>query len=154
MRFVFHVMLGVSVAITTAGIALGLEVRDELVSSHLAAHTSPTHRVSAERLDVEQALPPPLPVSPRYGAEVGTSAILSWRLTEATDGARVELCPTSDFDEARTRHIDVTGEELRLPPTWPTGVWYWRLRGRQDGAIGDRATPTWMLFVNDGSTPS
>jgi hypothetical protein len=154
MRFVFHIMLGVSVAITTAGIALGLEARDEAASLPVPAHTSPTHRVSAERLDVEETLPPPLPVSPRYGTEVAPGASLSWRLTEGTEGARVELCPTSDFDETRTRHIDVTGEELRLPPTWPTGVWYWRLRGRQDGAIGDRATPTWMLFVGDGSPPS
>ena len=107
MRFVFHVMLGVSIAITTAGIALGLEARDEAASLGVPAHTSPTHRVYAEHLDIEETLPPPLPVSPRYGSEVGPTASLSWRLTEGTDGARVELCPTSDFDESRTRHIDV-----------------------------------------------
>ena len=70
-----------------------------------------------------------------------------WHLEEGTDGARVELCRTPDFDATTTRHIDVHGDRLDLPAGWPEGAWYWRLRGREDGMTGTRVAPTWMLFV-------
>lgn len=155
MRFVFHAMLGVSVAVTLTGITLGAEARyggDESLAG--PSNTTAAGRVHRGRLAIEQAIAPPLPVAPRYGAEVTGTPTLGWRLAEGTDGARVELCPTSDFDESTTKRIDVTGEELRLPASWPAGVWYWRLRGREDAAVGDRATPTWMLFVVDASSAS
>jgi hypothetical protein len=153
MRFVFHAMLGVSVAITLAGIALGEEARRARSEPPGPTHTAALHRTPHEHVSVEQTIVPPMPVAPRYGAEVGSTATMHWRLPEGTDGARVELCPTSDFADETTRRLDVPGEQLRLPPQWPAGVWYWRLRGRENGAIGDRATPTWMVFVT-GTSPS
>jgi hypothetical protein len=88
-----------------------------------------------------------LAVSPRYASEVAGAPRLAWRLAEGVDGARVELCPTNDFDEATVRRVDVVGDEITLPATWPAGVWYWRLRGRAGADFGDRATPTWMFYA-------
>ncbi|HEY6459916.1 MAG TPA: hypothetical protein VIY73_07180 [Polyangiaceae bacterium] len=156
MRFVFHAMLGVSLVVASAGIVLGAQAR----RGHEDAATGPSHTAALrhaphEHAALEQTIAPPLPVSPRFGAEVGAGPTLSWRLPAGTDGARVELCPTSDFADETTRRVDVPGEELRLPAQWPAGVWYWRLRGREQGAVGDRATPTWMVYVTpDGSSAS
>ncbi|HEY1697818.1 MAG TPA: hypothetical protein VGG39_36910 [Polyangiaceae bacterium] len=148
MRFVFHAMLGVSLVVASAGIVLGAQARSGCDAAATGpSHTAALRRGPREHVAIEQTIAPPLPVSPRYGAEVGSGPTLSWRLPAGTDGARVELCPTSDFSDATTRHLDVPGEELRLPAEWPAGVWYWRLRGREQGAVGDRATPTWMVYV-------
>lgn len=151
MRFVFHAMLGIAVAVATTGITLGAMARQGGAEPSAPTQTAPQHRGFHARASLEQTIVPPVPVAPRYGAEVGAPATIEWRLPDGTDGARVDLCPTSDFAEATTRHIDVAGEDLRLPAQWPSGVWYWRLRGREKGAIGDRATPTWMLFVANGA---
>jgi hypothetical protein len=154
MRFVFQGMLGISMGITAAGMTLGLQARDAADPSlSSSSHTSATRHSTHGRMDLLEAIAPPLPIAPRFGSEVAAAPRLAWRLTDGTDGARVELCPSSDFDE-RTRLIDVTGSELRLPPSWPPGVWYWRLRGKHGADTGDRATPTWMLYVMDGSSSS
>jgi hypothetical protein len=110
-------------------------------------HTSPLHRQPSSRIPVEQAVAPPLPISPHYGEEISGQPTLAWRLMEGTSGARVELCPTMDFDGETTRHIDVVGDKVMLPASWPAGVWFWRLRGRTGRVVGDRTTPTWMLYV-------
>jgi hypothetical protein len=147
-RFLFQAMLGVSIAITATGIAFGVKARpmgqDEVVG---ASHTAASHRLAPGRTTVEQSVAPPLPVAPRFGAEGGWRPALSWHLEQGTDGARVELSPTSDFDEVTLRRIDVRGDRVVLPASWPSGVWYWRLRGREGAIVGDRATPTWMLYV-------
>jgi hypothetical protein len=149
-RFAFHAMLAVSIATAVTGIALGAEARrgpaDGLDGS---AHTAAARRSERARVAAEQSVAPPLPVAPRFGAEIAGRPLLAWRLEEGTDGARVELSPTSDFDEATLRRLDVRGEQVTLPPQWPAGVWYWRLRGREGAIVGDRATPTWMLYVTD-----
>jgi hypothetical protein len=154
-RFVFHAMLGVSIAVALTGIALGAEARrgpeDSLDGS---SHTAAAHRGSHARIPVEQSVAPPFPTAPRFGQEVAGRPVLTWRLEDGTDGARVELSPTSDFDDATLRRIDVRGEQVVLPAPWPSGVWYWRLRGRDGGTVGDRATPTWMLYVTDGASAS
>ena len=46
------------------------------------------------------------------------------------------------------------GEQVALPAPWPSGVWYWRLRGRDGAIVGDRSTPTWMVYVTDGAGAS
>ncbi|HEY3817925.1 MAG TPA: hypothetical protein VGL81_12175 [Polyangiaceae bacterium] len=154
-RFPFHLMLGLSIAVAVTGIALGAEARrgpeDGLDGS---SHTAAVHRGERARVAVEQSVAPPLPIAPRFGAEVPGRPVLAWRLEEGTDGARVELSPTSDFDESGIRRIDVRGQQVTLPPTWPAGVWYWRLRGRDGAIVGDRATPTWMLFVTESAGAS
>jgi len=154
-RFAFHAMLGVSIAVALTGITLGAEARrgpeDGLDGS---SHSAAAHRAERARISAEQSVAPPLPIAPRFGAELAGRPVLAWRLEEGTDGARVELSPTSDFDEATLRRIDVHGEEVALPAPWPSGVWYWRLRGRDGGLVGDRATPTWMLYVSSGAGAS
>jgi hypothetical protein len=154
-RFVFHAMLGVSIAIAVTGIALGAEARrgpdDGLDGS---SHTAAAHRGAHARISVEQSVAPPLPIAPRFGAQIAGRPVLTWRLEEGTDGARVELSPTSDFDDATLRRLDVYGEQVALPASLPSGIWYWRLRGRDGVVVGDRATPTWMLYVTDGASAS
>jgi hypothetical protein len=156
MRFLFHAMLGTSVAVAAMGIVLGFTGGGTTADEGLEGSASVValHRAPRERLPVEQTIAPPVPVSPRYAAEVGSAPVLAWRLEEGTDGARVELCPTNDFDAATTRRFDVVGEAVQLPAPWPHGVWYWRLRGRHRAYVGDRATPTWMLYVGGGATAS
>jgi hypothetical protein len=156
MRFLFHAMLGISVAVVATGVVMGAGVRLGTLDDDPGGSASalPLHRAARERLPVEQTIAPPVPVSPRYAAEVTGAPVLAWRLEEGTDGARVELCPTNDFDVATTRRIDVVGEKVQLPAPWPHGVWYWHLRGRHRAYVGDRATPTWMLYVGDGASAS
>ena len=151
-RLVFHAMLGASVAIAVSGIALGVQARPDGLDG--SSHTAAAHRWTRNRGTVEASVAPPMPVAPRFGAEVAGTPVLAWRLEEGTDGARVELSPRSDFDEQTVRRIDVRGEKLALPASWPPGVWYWRLRGREGETVGDRTTPTWMLFVTPGTSPS
>jgi hypothetical protein len=148
MRVVFPALLAVSVAIAITGITLGVRARsgvdDVLEGSALAAAKG---RGLRDHVPIERTIAPPVPVSPRFAAEVPAGATLSWHLDEGTDGARVELCPTDDFDPQRTVNLDVKGDHAQLPADWPSGVWYWRLRGRHRAYLGDRATPTWMLYV-------
>jgi len=156
MRFgPFHSLLALSIAVAVTGVALGLEARAGSADDDLAGPRAVAlHHAPLTRMPVERAIAPPLPVAPRFGADVAGAPSLSWRLAEGTDGARVELCPTNDFADATTRHLDVEGEHVGLPVPWPAGVWYWRLRGRAGGVLGDRATPTWMVYVSESSSAS
>jgi hypothetical protein len=170
MRFVFNAMLAVALAVVVAGLALGMQARRRLsddASAGAARGAELRHggrewvpqarreRTQTETwVSVESTIAPPMPLSPRYAAEVSGPPRLAWRLAEGTDGARVELCPTNDFDETAVRRVDAGGEQVTLPSPWPSGVWYWRLRGRTRADVGDRATPTWMLYVRGATTAS
>jgi hypothetical protein len=151
MRIVFHAMLALSVAVALTGVALGaqsrLAPREEGPS--VWSHTAALRRAPRDRVAFEETIAPPVPVSPRYATPVTGAPLLAWRLAEGTDGARVELCPSNDFDVEKTVRLDVRGDHVQLPAPWPTGVWYWRLRGRTRAYVGDRATPTWMLYVGE-----
>jgi hypothetical protein len=154
-RFLFHAMLAVAIAIAVTGVALGAQGRfGERDAVGAFSHTAAASRASHPHARMEQMVAPPFPIAPRLGAAVAGSPVLSWRLEQGTDGARVELCPTSDFDPATSRRVDVEGEHVALPAPWPPGVWYWRLRGRDGATLGDRATPTWMLYVTEPAGPS
>lgn len=146
MRFVFHVMLVSAVAIVLVGLGCGSAEWSSYEAARLPSHAT-LHRGAHSRLPIEATIAPPIAIVPRYGEAVTPGTTLVWRLTEGTDGARVELSPTPDFDPARTRRIDVDGDRMRLPAGLAPGAWYWRLRGESDGAVGERATPTWMLVV-------
>jgi hypothetical protein len=153
MRLVFNVMLAVSVAVALTGITLGAQARfagerpREPEQESGTQHTAALRRAPRERVAFEQTIAPPVPVSPRFATAVWGPPALAWRLEEGTDGARVELCPSSDFDDAKTVRLDVSGDHVQLPAPWPSGVWYWRLRGRTRAYVGQRTTPTWMLYV-------
>jgi len=146
MRFLFHAMLVAAVAIVFVGLGCGSAEWASYEAARPQAHAT-LHRGSHARLPLEATIAPPIAIVPRYGEVVTSGTTLVWRLTEGTDGARVELSPTADFDPARTRVIDVDGDRMRLPAGLQAGAWYWRLRGEDDGAVGQRATPTWMLVV-------
>jgi hypothetical protein len=146
MRFVFHAMLLAAVTIVLVGLGCGSAEWSTWEAGRLPAHAT-LHRSAHARLPLEATIAPPIAIVPRYGDAVAPGTTLVWRLTEGTDGARVELSPTSDFDAARTRVIDVDGDRMRLPAGLRAGAWYWRLRGESDGAVGERATPTWMLVI-------
>jgi hypothetical protein len=153
MRFLFHAMLALSLTAVAAGVALGAQARlaDRDDADESAPPVKPSlKRAPTERVPVEETIAPPVPVSPRFAAEVSASPVLAWRLEEGTDGARVELCPTNDFDPDTTRRIDVAGDHVQLASALPPGIWYWHLRGRRRAYLGDRATPTWMLYVRGG----
>jgi hypothetical protein len=154
MRVVFHAMLCIAVTIVVAGIVLGIGARRRGDEDAASAYVVALRRAPPERVSVEATIAPPVPLSPRYGAEASAAPVLTWSLEEGTDGARIELCPTNDFDEATTRRLDMAGERVQLPAPWPHGIWYWRLRGRHRAYVGDRATPTWMLYVADGAAAS
>jgi hypothetical protein len=153
MRFLFHAMLVVAVVIVFVGLGRGFAEWGRYDAARLPAHAT-LHRGAHTRLPLEATIAPPIAVVPRYGAAVTPGATLVWRLTEGTDGARVELSPTPDFDPARMRVIDVDGDRMRLPAGLPAGPWYWRLRGEADGAVGERATPTSLLFVAQAQAES
>jgi hypothetical protein len=89
---------------------------------------------------VERMIAPPTPLGPRDGTVSDDRGVerLVWTLDDRTDGARVELSPTCDFAESTTVHIDVGGEEVRVPLI--QGTWCWRLRGRLRGAVGERTS--------------
>jgi hypothetical protein len=146
MRFLFHAMLVAAVAIVFVGLTCGSAEWASYDAARLPAHST-LHRGAHARLPLEATIAPPIAIVPRYGEAVTPGTTLVWRLTEGTDGARVELSPTADFDPVRTRVIDVDGDRMRLPAGLAAGAWYWRLRGEADGNVGDRATPTWMLVV-------
>jgi len=153
MRFLFHGILGLSMGAVAAGVLVGAQDRLARIESDESTSGSPSarlHHALAERTSVEATIAPPVPVSPRFAQEVSATPALTWRLEDGTDGARIELCPTNDFDPDTTRRIDVSGDHVQLAAALPPGVWYWHLRGRRRAYLGDRTTPTWMLYVRGG----
>lgn len=139
-------MLGFAVGIVVTGVAYGAVAHHRETSGGAEGHARPYAEVQ-QRLSLEAAIDPPTPLLPRYGDAVDPGFNLVWQLGQGSDGARIELSRTPAFDEGATHHFEVDGERLRLPAGWPAGAWYWRLRGRSDGVLGDRAAPTWLLVV-------
>jgi hypothetical protein len=133
--------------LATAGIAAGDRSRSPVFeAATIDGYSAASHRSTTPRAAAESALAPPRAATPSPGAVLHEGPMLSWRFDgEPLDGARVELSPTPDFDEASTVRYDVRGEELGVP-TVP-GVWYWRLRGRSRGVVGSRPGPTRFFTV-------
>jgi len=146
MRFLFHAMLGFALGIVGTGVAYGAVTHERATSEGAAGHPR-SHSSVDQGVSVQAALDPPAPLLPRYGEQIAAGSSLVWKLGEGSDGARIELSRTPAFDESATHAFEVDGERLRLPGQWPAGAWYWRVRGRSDGVIGDRASPTWMLVI-------
>lgn len=97
-------------------------------------------RTAVQRVPVERTIPAPAPVEPAEDATVDREATLSWKLADPLDGARVELSPTPAFEDAETVRFDASGERLVVPAV--PGSWYWRLRGRWSGDVGEAVSPT------------
>jgi hypothetical protein len=155
-RFAFHAMLALSIGIVATGLTCGTVARDRAMRD--GARWLATHRRDdGPRVPVERTIAPPFPAWPRYGDPVPPDPTLVWHLADATDGAQVELSPTPTFDPGTTLHIEADGETLKLLRPLSEGIWYWRLRGRERGVVGDKTTPTWMVDVvsraTDGASP-
>ncbi len=146
MRFLFHGMLGFAVGIVATGVAYGAVSHGRAMNEGAGGHPC-LHSQVDQTVSVEASLEPPAPLLPRYGDQVAPGSSLVWKLGEGSEGARIELSRTPAFDESTTHAFEVDGERLRLPLQWPAGAWYWRVRGRSDGVLGDRTSPTWMLVI-------
>ena len=143
--------LGMAV-LATAGVAAGAHTRSPVFeAASIESYSAATHRSGSSRVAAENAIAPPAAATPSPGAVLHEGPLLSWRLAGALDGARVELSPSPDFEDATTVRYDVRGAELGVPAV--PGVWYWRLRGRSDGTIGARPGPA-QSFSVVGRRPS
>ncbi len=144
-------LLGLAV-VGTAGVAAGARARSpSFDAASIESYSAATLRRRSPHLPAEAAIPAPSAATPGPGAALTEGPLLSWRSPPALDGARVELSPTADFDDTTTVRYDVRGEELGLPAV--PGTWYWRLRGRAEGAIGDQPGPTWSFTVSPSPAP-
>lgn len=97
-------------------------------------------RTAVQRIPVERTIPAPAPAGPEEDATLDHDPTLSWKLAAPLDGARVELSPTPAFDEVETVRFDASGEQLVVPAV--PGSWYWRLRGRSSGDVGEAVSRT------------
>ncbi len=77
-----------------------------------------------------------------------------WAPAEGSIGAIVELSRTRDF-KGQVRKYVGTGSELDVPEDLEPGFWFWRLRGRSDGAEGaiDDKAIVWEVLVRGPSAP-
>ena len=96
--------------------------------------------------------------APRPVAPLSTSTVTSrrptlrWALASATDGAHVDICA----DRACTTILaggDVTGSSFLPSADLPTGVAYWRLRGRSGSTAGTETSPMWQFTVGARTAP-
>lgn len=75
-----------------------------------------------------------------------------WKLPSGEDGAHIDVCR----DRACTTVVlsqDVAGEQLAVTQDLPSGVVFWKLRGRVKGNAGNDPSPIWELFVPTRSAP-
>ena len=140
-------MLLLTTTIVATAVAVGARAwaRASSMEEGATADKTALHHDETARFPVERTIAPPAPLSPRYGDSATGVTTLSWQPDDRTDGARVELSPTPDFDDATTVRIDAAGDHADVPTS--PGVWYWRLRGRLESAVGDRTSHTWMFYV-------
>jgi hypothetical protein len=138
-------LIGVAV-LATAGVAAGARSRSPAFeAATIESYSAATLRRRSPHPAFESAIPAPAAAAPGPGAVLNEGPILSWRSPPMLDGVRVELSPSADFDDAAVVRYDVRGEELGLPAV--PGTWYWRLRGRSAGAVGDTPGPTRSFTV-------
>jgi hypothetical protein len=129
--------------LVTAGVAWPRSVEPVDAASEIPA--TATQRASGARIPVERTIAAPVTTEPADGETLTGTPVLSWRLAEASDGARVELSPTADFADETTLRFDAEGDRLSVPAV--PGVWHWRLRGRRAGAVGETASAASEFFV-------
>ncbi len=95
---------------------------------------------------------------PRAIAPLSTSSTTSqrptlrWSLASGADGARVQICHDRACATVE-QTLDATGTSTAPPTALAAGVHYWRLYGRNAGAVGAIASPTWEFTVGHRSAP-
>ncbi|MGH7296459.1 MAG: FG-GAP-like repeat-containing protein, partial [Polyangiaceae bacterium] len=96
--------------------------------------------------------------APRPVAPVSVSFLTSrrptfrWRLPEAADGARVELCADRAC-RSLVGTFDAAGDHGAPHGDLPSGVVFWRVRGLRAGTAGDAASAVWQAVVPRQSAP-
>ena len=77
-----------------------------------------------------------------------------WALAQGSMGAVVELSRTRDFKGEVRKYIG-TGSELDVPDDLEPGIWFWRLRGRNEGVEGpiEDDAIVWEVLVRGPSAP-
>lgn len=133
------------VAITGVGRALCLGL---LAAAAGCVPDSYEGLTGGERPLVEDAaLRAPRPLSPVSVSMVATSRPrFRWELAQTT-GAVVEMCRTRACEGESPKRFFGQGQELVVDQDLEPGMWFWRLRGANDGAIGTDTSPTWQVLV-------
>jgi hypothetical protein len=72
--------------------------------------------------------------------------ILRWALADGTDGAEVEICHERTFLNGVTSFL-AKGTNVAPATALAKGLYYWRLRGIANGAVGALTSPIWEFFV-------
>jgi hypothetical protein len=95
----------------------------------------------------------PRPLAPASSATV-TSArpTFRWVLVSGTNGARVEVCRDRGCATV-VATIDASGSSATPTTDLPTGVLFWRLRGRIGAVAGAAMSATWQVTVGARSAP-
>jgi hypothetical protein len=103
--------------------------------------------------DVCAEIPPPRPLSPLSTAVV-TSRRPTFRflLAPGTDGAHIDICRERACTTILTG-ADIATGTATPPVDLPTGVLFWRLRGRTGELTGTRTSPTWQFTAARRSAP-
>lgn len=116
---------------------------------------------AGERPLVEDAaLRAPRPLSPVSVSMVSTSRPrFRWELAQTT-GAIVEVCRTRTCEGEAPKRFSAQGQELTVDQDLEPGMWFWRLRGLNEGRVGTDTSPTWQVLVRgrakhgESTTPS
>lgn len=96
---------------------------------------------------------PPRPISPISASTVGARRpMFRWQLAAGTDGARVDFCRERSC-AAPVLSFDVVGSAATPPSDLPSGVLFWRLRGRSGVVTGLSDGLVWQITVARGSSP-
>jgi hypothetical protein len=110
---------------------------------------------------VDSGTSPPanVPHAPRPIAPLSTATVTSqtptlhWVLASDTDGARVDICR----DRACTVIVTTftaSGTSGRPSAPLSAGVYFWRLHGKANGAVGTDTGPVWQFWVGARSAPT
>jgi len=102
---------------------------------------------------IDVPLTPPRAIAPLSTATVSSQLpVLRWVLASGEDGAVVEMFR----DRACTQSVIsflANGTSGAPPAALAAGLYYWRLRGARNAAVGSTTSPVWELFVGRRSAP-
>lgn len=120
-----------------------------------AAPTDDSLNPHSGEVRVDPTLAAPRHVSPPSVTWVNTlRPRFRWAPSEGSIGAIVELSRTRDFKGEVRKYVG-TGTELQLDEDLERGIWFWRLRGRNEGVEGpvDDKAIVWEVLVRGPSAP-
>jgi len=125
------------------------------VADDPAPPAEPSNPPASGEVRIDPTLRAPRHLSPPSVTWVNTlRPRFRWALAEGSTGAVVELSRTRAFD-GEIRSFVGTGTELDVPDDLERGIWFWRLRARNDGVEGavDAKALVWEVLVRGPSAP-